>query len=166
MAIELLGRLAVFVALFLAQVLILNHIHLFDMATPLLYVFFAITFRRNSPRWQVLAWCFLLGLCIDVFSGTPGLAAGVMTLMGFVQPYLLELFVPRDSVENLKSSAATLGWGKFLLLSTVMAVLYCLLFFALEAFSFFDWLLWLERAGSSAVLTLILIVAIESVRSR
>ena len=43
MAIELLNRLAMFVALFVAQVLILNHVHLFDVATPLLYVYFAIT---------------------------------------------------------------------------------------------------------------------------
>lgn len=166
MAIEWLSRLAAFVVLCLVQVLILNHIHLFGVATPLLYVFFAITFRRNTPRWQILLWCFLLGLVIDVFSGTPGLAAGVMTLAGLVQPYLLELFVPRDSVENLKSSAATLGWGKFLVLCLVMVLLYCLVFFALEAFNFFDWLLWLERAGSSTALTLVLMVAIESVRSK
>ena len=81
MAIELLNRLIMFVALWLAQVLILNRIHLFDVATPLLYVFFVITFRRSSPKWQFLLWCFALGLLIDVFSNTPGLAAGSMTLM-------------------------------------------------------------------------------------
>ena len=155
-----------FVALCLAQVLILNHIHLFDVATPLLYIYFAITFRRNTPRWMVLLWCFALGLVIDVFASTPGLAAGCMTLMGFIQPYLLELFVPRDSVEDLKSSTATLGFSKFYLLSSVLVVLYCLLFFALEAFSFFNWEVWLVRAGGSAALTLVLILAIETIRSK
>ena len=101
MAIELLNRLIMFVALWLAQVLILNRIHLFDVATPLLYVFFVITFRRSSPKWQILLWCFALGLLIDVFSNTPGLAAGTMTLMAVVQPYLLELFVPRDVFYSL-----------------------------------------------------------------
>ena len=129
MAIELLNRLIMFVALWLAQVLILNRIHLFDVATPLLYVFFVITFRRSSPKWQILLWCFALGLLIDVFSNTPGLAAGSMTLMAVVQPYLLELFVPRDSADNLASSAATLGVGKFFILCTVMVSLYCLVFY-------------------------------------
>ena len=155
-----------FLVLGAVQVLILNHIHLFEVATPLLYVYFVITFRRNSPRWMVLVWSFLLGLFVDVFSNTPGLGAGCLTLIALIQPYLLELLVPRDSVEDLESSAATLGIGKFSLLCTVLVVLYCLVFFALEAFSFFDWLSWLERAGASAALTLLLIYAIENFRSR
>jgi hypothetical protein len=41
-----------------------------------------------------------------------------------------------------------------------------MLFFALEAFNFFDVLMWLARSVVSAVLTMVLILAIESVRSR
>lgn len=166
MAIELLNRLAMFMALFVAQVLILNHVHLFDVATPLLYVYFAITFRRGFPKWIMLLSCFLLGLVIDIFSSTPGLAAGCMTLVAFVQPYVLETVVPRDSAADLEVSLKLLGTNKFCFLSSVITVFFCLLFFAVEAFSFFDWLVWLERAFTSAVLTWILMMAIESVRSR
>lgn len=166
MAIELLNRLAMFMALFVAQVLILNHVHLFDVATPLLYVYFAITFRRGFPKWIMLLSCFLLGLVIDIFSSTPGLAAGCMTLVAFVQPYVLETVVPRDSAADLEVSQKSLGTNKFCFLSSVITVFFCLLFFAVEAFSFFDWLVWLERAFTSAVLTWILMMAIESVRSR
>ena len=166
MAMELLYRVVMFVALWLAQVLILNHIWLFNLATPLLYVYFAVTFRRNTPQWQVLLWCFALGLLVDVFSSTPGLAAGTMTLIGFLQPFLLEVFAPHDAAENLKSSASTLGWGKFSTLCGVLVLIYCLVFFALEAFNFFSWVLWLGRAVASTLLTLLLILAIESVRSR
>ena len=166
MAIELLNRLAMFMALFVAQVLILNHVHLFDVATPLLYVYFAITFHRGFPKWIMLLSCFLLGLVIDIFSSTPGLAAGCMTLVAFVQPYVLETVVPRDSAADLEVSLKSLGTNKFRFLSSVITVFFCLLFFAVEAFSFFDWLVWLERAFTSAVLTWILMMAIESVRSR
>ncbi len=159
-------RLIMFVVLFVVQVLVLNHVFLLQVATPLLYVFFAITFRRGTPKWMILLWCFGLGLLIDIFSNTPGLAAGCMTLIGFIQPYLLEPLVPRDSAENLKTSAATLGMAKFAILSVVMVVVYCLLFFALEAFTFFDWQSWLLRAVSSTVITLVLILAVESVRSK
>ena len=166
MAIELLNRLIMFVALWLAQVLILNRIHLFDVATPLLYVFFVITFRRSSPKWQILLWCFALGLLIDVFSNTPGLASGSLTLIAVIQPYLLELFVPRDSAENLEVSISTLGIGKFMIFSAVLLVVYCLAFFALEAFSFFNWQYWLACAGASSLLTFALMMAIESVRAK
>ena len=159
-------RLTMFAVLLVVQVLILNHIHLFQVATPLLYVFFAITFRRGTPMWIILLWNFGLGLLMDIFTNTPGLAAGCMTLVGFIQPYLLESLVPRDSAENLKVSVVTLGMGKFATLCAILVALYCLVFFALEAFTFFNWQLWLLRAGSSALITLILISAVETVRSK
>ena len=163
---RLVSRLVMFVALLLAQVLVLNHVWLMNVATPLLYIYFAITFPRNTEKGEVLAWCFILGLLIDTFSNTPGLAAGSLTLIGMIQTYLVELFVPRDSAENLEVSAATLGWGKFSTLSGILILIYCLLFFILEAFNFFDWQLCLLRAVCSAALTLGLMLAIESLRSK
>ena len=163
---RLVNRLVMFVVLLVVQVLVLNHVWLLNVATPLLYVYFAITFPRNTEKGEVLGWCFFLGLLIDLFSNTPGLAAGTLTLIGMTQTYLVELFVPRDSVENLEVSAATLGWGKFSMLSGILTLIYCLLFFILEAFNFFDWQLWILRAVFSTVLTLLLMLAIESVRSR
>jgi len=163
---RLVNRLLMFVVLLVVQVLVLNHVWLLNVATPLLYVYFAITFPRNTEKGEVLLWCFFLGLLIDIFSNTPGLAAGSLTLIGMVQVYLVELFMPRDSAENLDVSAATLGWGKFNTLSSMLTLLYCLLFFILEAFNFFDWQLWLLRSVCSAVLTQVLIMAIESVRSK
>ena len=163
---RLVNRLGMFVVLLLVQVLVLNHVWLLNVATPLLYVYFAVTFPRNTEKGEVLVWCFLLGLFIDIFSNTPGLAAGALTLIGMIQTYLVELFVPRDSAENLDVSAATLGWGKFSTMSGMLLLVYCLLFFLLEAFNFFDWQLWLLRSVCSAALTMVLMLAIESVRSR
>ena len=166
MKIALVNRLVMFLALFLAQVLILNHVHLFGVGIPLLYVYFAVTFRRHFPKWLILVSCFLLGLSIDIFSSTPGLASTVLTLVGLAQPYLLELLVPRDSAVDLESSVKTLGFSKFATLSGLLTLLYCLVFFALEAFNFFDILLWLARSLVSAVLTMVLLLAVESVRSK
>ena len=166
MSVEFFKRLGWFVVLCWVQVLILNHIHLFDIAIPLLYVYFTITFHRGTPKWMILLWSFALGLAIDVFSNTPGLASGSMTLIAVIQPYLLELFGPRDSAENLEASIATLGIGKFMIFSAILLVVYCLVFFAVEAFSFYNWQYWLECAGASSLLTFVLMMAIESVRKK
>ena len=72
--IDELRRLALFVVLSLAQVLVFNHIHLFGYATLLLLVYFVVTFPRNYPRWAMLLWSFFLGLFADLFSNTPGMA--------------------------------------------------------------------------------------------
>lgn len=164
--IEFSRRLTFFLTLLFVQVLILNHIHLFDVATPLLYVYFAMTFHRNYPKWQVLLWCFFMGLAVDTFSSTPGLAASCLTLTGFAQTYLLERLVPRDSAENLDASIAALGFSKFAMLCGLLVVPYCLLFFALEDFSFFYVIDWGLKAISSAALTLVMMLAVESIHRK
>ena len=78
----------------------------------------------------------------------------------------MNLIVPRDSAPDLEASIKTLGFSKFVTLSGLLTFLYCLLFFAIEAFNFLDVLLWLARSVVSALLTMVLILAIESVRSR
>lgn len=165
MVIDTLKRFVAFVALCLAQALVLNHIHLFNVMTPLLYVYFVIAFPRNYPKWAILLWSFFLGLCIDMLSNTPGMASGALTLVGAIQPYLMELFVPRDSIENLKCSAHTLGWAKFSLLAFLLTFILCLAFFTLEMFSFFNWQHWLLCISTSTVLTLVIILALENFRT-
>ena len=90
----------------LAQVLVFNHIHLFGYATLLLFVYFVVMFPRNYPRWAMLLWSFFLGLFADLFSNTPGIAAASLTLIAFAQPYLLDLFIPREAPENMRSAVA------------------------------------------------------------
>ena len=164
MVVDIIRRLIIFVALLLAQVLVLNRIQLFHCATPLLYIYFIIIFPRHYPRWAILLWSFALGLCVDMFNNTPGVAAASTTLIGFLQPYLIELFLPREAEDDIKSSAQTLGVGHFISLSAILVIVFCLVFFAIELFSFASWTYWLQCAGGSALLTFILIMTLESLR--
>lgn len=58
MSIEQVRRFVLFVVLLLVQGLVLNHIHLFDCATPLIYIILVLHFRRNQSRWSALLWSF------------------------------------------------------------------------------------------------------------
>lgn len=164
MAIDALRRLISFIVLCLAQALVFNHIHLLGHATILLYVYFIVMFPRNYPHWSILLWSFALGLCVDIFSNTPGLAAASLTFTGFLQPYLLEKFVPREAAENIRSSMVTLGFTKFLILATALVFIHCLLFFTLETFSFFNWMQWVLNIAGTTILTVVVLMALESVR--
>lgn len=166
MNLNFLKGVLLFAILLLAQVLVLNHIHLFDCATPLLYVYVVLQFRRNYPRWGILLVSFLLGLLVDIFSNTPGVAAASMTFLGFLQPYVFAMFLNRDSDEDLQPSMKSLGFAKFFYYAAVLVVVYCAIFFTIETFSFFNGLLWLECVGGSAMLTILLILAIENSRKR
>lgn len=150
--------------LVLVQVLILNHVHLFGIATPLFYVYFIILFQRNYPRWALLLWGFVMGLLIDIFSNTPGVNSASLTLMALIQPYLLHPFIPRDSAEDMQPGIRTLGTASFCYYSFLMVFIFCVVFFTLDMFSFFNILFWLECVGGSTALTYLLILVIENVR--
>ena len=164
MTTNFLKRLATFVTLCLVQSLVLNNIHVFGCATPLLYVYFVLQFRRNYPKWAILLWCFCLGVAIDTFSNTPGVTSASLVVIGAIQPYYFEMFLPHEAADDLKPSVRNMGFVKFLFYSFVMTLLFCSLFFTLETFNFFNWVQWLECVGGSVVLTIVLILTIESVR--
>lgn len=164
MNIDFLHRIGVFVALLVVQVLILNHVHLFNVATPLLYVYIALHFSPDYPRWGVLLWCFAMGLLVDMFSNTLGVAAASMTLVGLVQPSLLKLFLPRDADEGLVPSMNTLGPGKFVPYVLILTFIYMVAFFSLDSFNFFNWELWLVDIFGSWALTMVLILVMEHFR--
>jgi rod shape-determining protein MreD len=164
MNIDLLRRLLLFFILLLAQALVLNHIHLFGWATPLLYIYFVGSFRRNYPKWALLLWSFVMGLSVDIFSNTPGVAATSMTLLGLLQPYILELFMQRESDEELKPSIRSLGLVRYIYFTTLLTLIYCLVFFTVETFTFFNWLQWALCTACSTLLTVVLIVVVDNLR--
>ena len=164
MSIDILKRLGIFVVLVLEQGLVFNPLPLFNCAPPLLYIIMVLHFRRNHPRWSVMLWSFMLGLCIDVFANTPGVAAASMTAIGLLQPYLFELFVPRDSAEDLEPSMRTIGVGSYVLYTLIIVLVYNLLFFTIETFNFFNWMQWLLCIVGSSAITMVLIMALESFR--
>lgn len=166
MNIEIIKQFLTFIILCLAQALVLNHINLFGCATPLLYVYFILLFRHDYPRWGTLLWSFFTGLCIDIFSNTQGVAATSTTLLGLMQPYVLNLFIQRDSPEDLKPTIRSLGMAKFIYYTIICVFAYNIIFFTIESFNFFNWLQWLKNIGGSTVLTVILIIVIENVRKR
>ena len=78
----------------------------------------------------------------------------------------LELFVPRDSAEDLTPSFRTLGVSKYVSYTVILVFLMCLAFFSLEAFNLYNWMQLVTSILGSTVLTAILILVIENVRNR
>lgn len=166
MNLNFIRNIVFFIILVVIQALVLNHIRLFGCATPLLYVYFVLPMQRGQSKWATLLWCFAMGLAIDIFSNTPGVASASMTFVGMLQPYLLELFVPRDSAEDLTPSFRTLGVSKYVSYTVILVFLMCLAFFSLEAFNLYNWMQLVISILGSTVLTAILILVIENVRNR
>ena len=161
---DILGKMVLMLVLCVAQALVLNHIHLFDCATPLLYVYFVVLFQCHYPSWAIMLWSFVMGLILDSFANTPGLTSASLTLLAALQPYILRLFVRRDDDDFVRPAASTLGVGKYVSYVAICVFIYSVVFFSLESFSFFNWRQWLFCIVGSSLLTIILIISLESVR--
>lgn len=162
---DIMRRLLSFLLLALVQAMVCNHVHVLGYATPLPYVYFALTFSRDYPRWAILLWCFVLGLTIDVFSNTPGMASGALTFAGLMQPYVLSLFMTREHAENFRPRLSTMGLAKYAMFAFMLIMLFCVVLFTLEAFSFFNWQHWLLSIVGSCIITFVIVLAVENVRS-
>ena len=164
MTTDILRRTILFIVLCLVQGLVLNHINLFGCATPLLYIYMALTFPRSYPKWAILLWCFILGICIDTFTNTPGVAAASMTLVGVLQPYVLEMFMQRENEKNFKPTLRNLGNSTYIYYILILVSIFCITYYSLEMFTLFNWLQWLECVGGSTIITAILVYVIEHLR--
>ncbi|HRF85916.1 MAG TPA: rod shape-determining protein MreD [Alloprevotella sp.] len=159
------SRTGWFLLLLLLQVLVFNHIHIMGYATPMPYVYFLLLLPSNTPRCGYLLLGFLLGLTVDLFTNTPGIAAASLCFVALLTPPLLRAFSPNDQDDEvLVPSAHSMEWGPFLRLILVTVSIHCALFFSIEAFSFFNPESLLVNIGSSTLLTTLFIVAMELIR--
>lgn len=163
---RILARIAWFVGLVLVQVLLLNNISLFGLATPFVYIYFILALDKDNDRIAMMVMAFALGLVVDIFSNTLGVNAGASVLIAFLRPSLLRLFSPRDEYENFEPGIYTLGIWPFARYAFVSVLLHHTVLFLLEAFSFAHIEYLLLRIFCSALLTVVLIMAIEFVRHK
>lgn len=148
------------------QAAVLNHIRLFGYAVPMMTVYFLLPTRRSTPQWQTILGGFLVGLATDICSNTPGIGAAAMTLAAFVQPYILQIFLIQDSDADDIPSFGSLGWAKYSVYAAIIVAIYCITFFAIDAFNFYDIARWILNLVCSYALTLLLVLAVEHTRRR
>jgi rod shape-determining protein MreD len=163
---DTLKRIATLLVFLIAQVLLLDYIHLLGVATPLLYVYFILQFPYQHPKWSILLWGFAMGLSVDIFTNTPGVAAASLTAIAAIQPYYLGMFMSRDVLSGFKPSIKSLGELRYSYYAIPLVLLYCMLFFTFEQFSFFNPLRWIACVVGSAAITLALIFTFETAKKK
>lgn len=148
----------------LIQVLVLSDIHLFNIITPMPFVYVTIIQSRDFPRWGTLLMSFLLGLGIDMFCNTPGVTTASLTAVAFLQPYYLEAFTSRDTPADFSPSLGSMQKLSFITYSLPLVFLFFILEFMLEAFSFQSFMMWFEGCLGSFAVTYLFVIAMEIYR--
>ncbi len=126
-----------FVVLVLFQVLVINHIRLGGYVHPYIYLIFILLLPFSTPKWQLLVLGFVLGLTIDLFTGTPGLHAGATTLLAFCRPAIIRLVSGNQKFENIQEpNLGQLDGMWFFRYVLCLVFIHHFALFFLESFSF------------------------------
>ena len=150
--------------LVLAQVLVFNHICLFNVGVPMVFIYLIVRLPVTLVLNWVLTIGFFLGLIVDVFSDTYGMNAVACTVLAMIRRPVLRLYVPREEdLTRPEPSMLSLGAGVYMKYLLTLTLIYCALIFTIEAFTFFNPLQLLLRIIFSTLLSMIIMLGIDSI---
>lgn len=158
-------EILLFVLLILLQTLLLNRINLFGIATPVLYSYFLLKLPVGRNLYSVIVSSFMMGLIIDIFLNTPGMNAAAITIVGAFRKNILGLFFEREGYDDFVPGINTAA-GPFVRFTIFMVLLHLTLLFFIESFTLFNLKNTLLRIGTSSVVTIPLIIALDSLMCR
>jgi rod shape-determining protein MreD len=155
-----------FVLLVLFQVLVLNNIQFLGYINPYLYILFILVLPVQLPRWFLLILAFVLGLTIDIFSNTIGMHAFATVFVAFFREGIIKLFTNIEEGNNPTPSFHTFGVSAFIKYVVLMVIIHYSLLFILEAFSFSNFWIMLTKIILSSLVSITLILGIQSIKTK
>ena len=149
--------------LVLAQVIVFNHICLFNVAVPLVFIYLLVRLPITlSVNWM-LTIGFFLGLIVDIFSDTYGMNTLACTIEAMMRKPILRLYVPREEdLTRPEPSMYSLGTATYLKYLLTLTLLYCSLILLIEAFTLSNPVRLLLRIVFSTIRSMALMIGIDS----
>lgn len=152
-----------FIALLLLQTLVCNHITIFGVAVPFIFIYFIICQPVNISTNLLLTLSFLLGVGVDIFSDTAGMNALAAVITAVCKKKVLFAFIQKDDYTSaIIPGISSMGLGAYCRYVFSITAIFCLILFSIEYLSFADIKEILIKSASSTILTTILLLAIDS----
>lgn len=151
-----------FIVCILLQALIFNKIILFHIAVPLVFIYFLIRLPIDIKLPFLFTLAFLLGIIIDIFSDTPGVNALACTLIAAIRKPIFFAYMDRDDVTSrLTPGVSTMGIVEYSKYLFTFVVIYSLLVFSIEYFSFADVKSIVILSAGSSIFTFIILLSAD-----
>ncbi|MCM1066542.1 MAG: hypothetical protein NC418_03090 [Muribaculaceae bacterium] len=156
-----------FLLLIPAQAIIFNHLILFNVAVPLVFVYLIVMLPLTLGTNMSVTLGFLAGLLLDVFCDTPGVNTLCSTVLAFARKPVFHLYVSTDDdLAGRSPSSHTMGHSAYMKFMVTMVLIYCLLMFTIESFQFYSFRLTLIRIAASTAYTFVLLYALDCLLAR
>jgi rod shape-determining protein MreD len=156
---EIYKNIGSFIFLVLLQVLILNNIEFSGFINPYLYILFILLLPFETPKWLLITVSFVLGITIDIFSNTLGMHAFACVAIGYIRPFVLKVFAPREGYDTgMRPGLHSFGMEWMLKYAIIMAFIHHFILFYIETFKFQMFFSTFLRVILSTIFTVILII--------
>lgn len=155
-----------FILLVLVQIFVLDNIQFMGYINPMIYILFVLSLPVKFPKWIALLSAFGMGLIIDIYSNTLGMHTFATVFLAFVRNPIMNLIVSFDEGVNPVPSFKTFGVNNYVkyLLATVFIHHFTLFF--IESFSFTGFTFTLLKIIISSIVTIALILLIQTFNSK
>lgn len=152
------------IVLVIAQATIFNHICLFGVAVPFVFLYTILKLPLTLSREWLFTIAFVLGLIVDIFSDTPGMYALACTITAALRQPIIKLYINRDEeIADPYPGIKTFGLFTFSKYSISISLLFCTIVFLVQALFILNPLKLIMEIVASTLLTTILLVAIDSI---
>lgn len=155
-----------FILLVLFQVLVLNNIQFLGYINPYVYILFILALPVRTPRWFALLLAFGLGLTIDMFSNTGGMHAFATVMVAFLRNGVIKLFTSIEEGNNPTPSFHTFGVSAYVKYAFLLVFVHHTTLFLMESMSFAHFWLMMAKIILSSLVTILLILGIESLNKK
>ena len=153
-----------FVLLVLAQVFIFNKIIFGGYISPMIYPLFIILLPFETNKNFSLILAFMLGLSVDLFTGSIGLHTSATLFMTFVRPLAFSIISSNKVFENgIKPGINDLGLSWFISYTSFLVIAHHIYIFFIESFSFVEMGHTFIKAIISSLVSILLIVLLDVV---
>lgn len=160
---SIINYIIMFIVLMLAQVLVCNHIILFNVATPIVFIYLIICLPISLNVNWVLTIGFLSGLCIDIFSDTLGINCLACSVLAMLRKPVFSLYTPRENDnKDISPTATSLGFTVYAKYLFTLVFFFCVVAFCAEYLSFFNFGRVVAKILFSTILSSVVLFGIDS----
>lgn len=160
----LLKNIIRFIFFILVQAYVLDKVPpLHEYAKPILYFLFVLWLPFSINRsWQMII-AFVFGLCMDYFTGTPGLHAVPCVLIAYIRPFLLNILLPQETTELSYSepSPKSLGAMPYTIYVLILTFMHNACLVLVEWLQFGDFIFFIGKVAATTAISMLLIFVAE-----
>jgi hypothetical protein len=165
----LLKNIIRFIFFILVQAYILDKVPpLHEYVKPILYFLFILWLPFSINRGLLMIIAFVYGLCMDYFTGTPGLHAIPCIFIAYLRPFLLNILLPQETTELSYSepSPKSLGAAPYSIYVLILTFMHHACLVLVEWLQFGDFIFFIGKVAASTAISLLLVFVTEMLFAR